>query len=115
MSAIVDHRDEYLCWDDVESGSVELKNGTNPVRTYRIGVMMRGPWNRQSSGSPVQFDGNVIAFSIPDKLLNPAGNEGRTITRDDVVIGADGVRFFVLYSEQSVAGSHWYCATKAEG
>lgn len=110
----VDHRSEFLTWDDIEAGSVELKNGTNPKRTYQISVMMRGPWNRKSSGSSVQFEGEVIAFSIPDKLLNPSGNEKRTITRDDVVVGGDGKRFDVLSSELSVNGSHWYVATCAE-
>lgn len=114
MSATVDHRDDYKCWDDVEAGSVELKNGTQPVRTYRIGVMMRGPWNHKADGSPVAFEGTIIAFSIPDKLLNPVGNEARRITRDDVVIGADDVRFNVLSAELSVNGSHWYVATCAE-
>jgi hypothetical protein len=109
----VDHSTEYICWDDVEAGYVELKNGTRPVILQRISVMMRGPWTRKADGSAFQFDGQVIAFSIPNKLLNPNG-EDRTITRDDVIVDADDKRYNVLYSEASVNGSHWYCATCAE-
>lgn len=120
MSATVDHSDDYLCWDDIVSGSVDLirASGTENVNIAR---MMMGPWTRKIENfGGMNFDGQIVAWSIPDKLLNPTrfsnpgGNEGRTIERDDVITGEDGIRWTVIFSEQSVKGSHWNCAAVKE-
>ena len=79
----------------------------------QIAVMMRGLKPHKTEGVPMQLDGQTVYWSIPNKLLNP-NSEGRTITRNDVVVGSDGKRFVVTSSDHAVAKSHWYVSTVLE-
>lgn len=106
------HDDDYLCWDDVEAGSVILKRAAST--TVSIAVMMRGLLSKTDlEFAGIGADAEAVSWSIPNILLNPTAL-GRKIKKGDVIVGADNARFTVVSSDLAVAGSHWYVASVPE-
>jgi len=107
----IDHRSNYLVWDDVESVSVVLKRHSGDV-TVSCDYALRDDDVR----SDVQFEGigtdqATVEWSIADAELNPLAIEGREIRRDDQIVDSDGVVFRVVGASRLVQNSKWVAIT----
>ena len=110
----IDHRSDYLVWDDVESVTVVLKRNTANGGDVSIGC----DYARRDDDvrSDVQFEGigtdqASVEWSIPDAELNPLGTEGREIRRDDQIVDGDPITFRVVSAGRLVDNSKWVAIT----
>lgn len=116
MTVTVDHSNDYKCWVNVEPVSVEITREGN-ASSHAVSRAARGPWTRKVDLTAFgASDGQIVAWSIPNKLLNPSGNPESAITiiRDDTIVDESGKRWTVIWSDQAVVDSHWYVATVIE-
>lgn len=110
----IDHRSDYLVWDDVESATVVLKRNTANGGDVSIDCDYA---NRDDDvRSDVEFEGvgtdqALVQWSIADAELNPLGTEGREIRRDDQIVAAGSITFRVVSASLGVQGSKWVAIT----
>lgn len=110
----MDHSNLYKCWIDTEPAIVEISRGVQ-IESRGIDVAMRGPWTRKVAYlQNLYADREIIAWSIPQILLNPVNTTPVTIERDDVIQDESGERYTVVYTDSAVVDSHWYVATVKE-
>ena len=108
----VDHA-EHSVWDDTEAGSVVLKRNAGNT-TVTIGTMLREELtSADGTIEGVGVDAKAIRFVVPNVLLNPSSN-GRVIKRNDVIVGANAIRYQVLSVDLVFAGAEWTCITTPE-